>query len=329
MEYVKLGNITVPRIIIGTWSWGDGFLGGKDVFGNDTNVSNLREVFVSAIRNDFVMYDTAEVYGGGDSERIIGLLSEYYNGKVEIEKGSKKQIQISTKFMPKLFKSKDSLRKSLEGSLKRLDREDVDIFWLHTSTQYKKWIKEIIPLLKESKIKNVGVSNFNLDQIKDVKRILNEEGFELAGIQNHFSLIYQNCIDNGMLKWCHENNVKFFAYMVMEQGALSGKYTKENPMPEKSLRGKVYNEKFLASLEPIMNYIRELSMKYDVRPAQIPVAWALSKGTLPIIGATKQQHIYELTKSFEVTLKDDEIAHLEKLGKEVGFGVKRVWEPKL
>lgn len=325
METIQLGDIRIPKVIIGTWAWGEGLIGGAGVFGNKTDKLLLREVFISAMKNGFTMYDTAEIYSDGESEKIIGELTDYYNGKVEIEKGRKAKVQISTKFMPLLFRSNKDMHKSIKGSLERTKQTSIDIFWLHTSRHYKALIPELIPYLKENKIKNIGLSNFNLEQIKDAKAMLEEEGIHLAGVQNHFSLLYQDCLENGVLEWCKDNIIAFFAYMVMEQGALSGKYNKDNLMPKNSLRGRTYN-KSLVDIEPLLECMKEIADKYDIPQSQVPVVWALSKGTVPIVGVTKQQHVYELTKALDRKFDKDDLWKLETLASQIKVHKKQFWE---
>lgn len=328
MEYSSIGNEIIPRIVIGTWSWGDGLIGGNGIFGNTTDETVLKEIFVSALRNGFTMYDTAEVYSFGESERILGNLIRYYNGKVEIEEGTKKQVLISSKYMPMPLMKKGTLTKSVFGSLNRLGADSIDIFWIHIPRYYKQCIKEVIPLMKANRIKNVGLSNFKFSQLKDAVEIFEREGIKVAGVQNHMSLLYRDSIDKGILDWCKEKDIKFFAYMVMEQGALSGKYTKDNPLPRNSDRGRRFNRQVLAKMDPLLNLMKEIADKHDVAQSQIPIAWALSKGTIPIIGATKQQHVYELTKAFDIKLSEEEIEKLEKVSHDLHIHKKGFWEPK-
>jgi aryl-alcohol dehydrogenase-like predicted oxidoreductase len=87
----------------------------------------------------------------------------------------------------------------------------------------------------------VGVSNHNLAEIKQADAILREHGLRLGAVQNHYSLINRSSEDSGILDWCRENDVVFFSYMVLEQGALSGKYDTTHPMPEGSARAATYN----------------------------------------------------------------------------------------
>ena len=116
--------------------------------------------------------------------------------------------------------------------------------------------------------------------------------------------------------------------MILEQGALSGKYDTKNPMPKDSARGKVYNP-VLDKLEVINAELKKLADKYKVNIPQIPIAWAIAKGTLPIIGVTKTEHIEDAVKAMNVKLTNDEILELEKCSDKLKLNLIRFWEKKM
>ena len=116
--------------------------------------------------------------------------------------------------------------------------------------------------------------------------------------------------------------------MVLEQGALSGKYDTKHPMPEGSARAETYNP-VLDKLEILNAELRRLADKYGVGPAQIPVAWAIAKGTLPIIGVTKAQHVEDAVKAAHVVLTAEETAALEQLADSLGINAIRFWEKEM
>ena len=153
-------------------------------------------------------------------------------------------------------------------------------------------------------------------------------GLKLSAVQNHFSLINRSSEDSGILDYCKENGITFFAYMVLEQGALSGKYDTKHPMPEGSVRAETYNP-MLPKLEVMNEALKKLADKYNVQPAQIPVAWAIAKGTLPIIGMTGTQHVEDAVKAANVTLTAAETAELEKLADSLELNVIRFWEKEM
>ncbi len=88
------------------------------------------------------------------------------------------------------------------------------------------WVKELIPLAKSGKIGKIGLSNHNLAEIKEAQEILASEGLKISAIQNHFSILNRSSEDSGILDYCKQNGMIFFSYMVLEQGALTGRYTK-------------------------------------------------------------------------------------------------------
>lgn len=174
----------------------------------------------------------------------------------------------------------------------------------------------------------IGVSNHNLAEIKQADEILKEHGLRLAAVQNHYSLINRSSEDSGILDYCKENDIVFFSYMVLEQGALSGKYDTQHPMPEGSDRAAIYNP-ILGKLEVLNTAMKKLADKYGAVFAQIPVAWAIAKGTLPIIGVTKVSHVEDAAKAAQITLSADEVKELEALADTLGINAVRMWEKEM
>ena len=113
--------------------------------------------------------------------------------------------------------------------------------------------------------------------------------------------------------------------MVLEQGALSGKYNKENPLPAESDRGKKYNP-VLEQLEALTSEMTAIGREYGASCSQIGIAWAVAKGTLPIIGATKERHVIEAAEAAKIALTTDEVARLEALADATGIDTRGGWE---
>ncbi|SEH63866.1 Aldo/keto reductase family protein [Parafannyhessea umbonata] len=174
----------------------------------------------------------------------------------------------------------------------------------------------------------IGVSNHNLAEIKEADAILREHGLRLGAVQNHLSPINRSSIDSGILDWCKENDVVFFSYMVLEQGALSGKYDTTHPMPEGSARAATYNP-VLDKLEVLNAKLAEVAEAHGVGIAQVPMAWAIAKGTLPIVGVTKERHVTDAAAAATVELTDAEVAELEQLADSLGINATRFWEKEM
>ena len=150
----------------------------------------------------------------------------------------------------------------------------------------------------------------------------------LTQCQNDYSLINRSSEDSGILRYCRDNDITFFAYMVLEQGALSGKYDTKHPMPAGSARAETYNL-VLDKLEILNAELKKLADKYGVGAAQIPVAWAIAKGTLPIIGVTKENQVLDAVKAANVTLTAEETEELEKVADSLELNVIRFWEKEM
>ena len=116
--------------------------------------------------------------------------------------------------------------------------------------------------------------------------------------------------------------------MVLEQGALSGKYDSKNPMPENSERGKIYNPQ-MKKIEKLNEELKKLAEKYKTKVALIPIAWAICKGTLPIIGVTKIEQVEDAANAMKIKLKQEEISQLEQFAKQLDINVIRFWEKEM
>ena len=307
----------MEKIALGTWAWGSGAFGGDKVFGSKTDVENLKPVFDAAMKAGLNLWDTATAYGMGESEKILGSLAKDYK---------REDVQISTKFTPQIAEIfENSVEKMADASIERMGCDYIDIYWIHNPMDVERWTPGLIPLLKSGKVKRVGVSNHNIKEIKRANEILGEAGFKVSAVQNHFSLLYRSSEKGGILGFCKENGIEFWAYMVLEQGALSGKYNKENPLPAESDRGKKYNP-VLDQLSALTDEMKKIGEKYNASCSQVGIAWAIAKGTLPIIGATKERHVIEAAEAAKIQLKAEEVARLEQLADATGVDTRGGWE---
>lgn len=306
-----------PSIALGTWSWGTGAAGGDQVFGNQLSTEELKPVFSAAIEAGLNLWDTALVYGMGASEKILGEFVEQYK---------REDLILSTKFTPQIVGAFGSnVSEMFNFSSQNLHTDYIDIYWIHNPADVETWTPQLLPLLKSGKVKSVGVSNHNLSQIKRANEILASEGFKISAVQNHFSLLYRSSEDAGILEYCRENDITFFAYMVLEQGALSGKYDTQHPLPVGSQRGETYNP-LLPQIEKLISAMKVMSEKHGVGVPQIAVAWAIAKGTTPIIGVTKPQHVTDAALAAQVNLSVEEVQELENIARESGVDTRGSWE---
>lgn len=307
----------LPKIALGAWAWGN-----DGTFGNNLTAESLKPIFDTAMENGLNLWDTAYAYGMGTSEKV---LAGFLKG---LPRGS---YLISDKFTPQAadYSSNTAMADMIEMQLKLMDLDRFDIYWIHNVVDAPKWTEELAKYFEgKDNAPLLGVSNHNLAEIKQADEILKAHGLKLSAVQNHYSLVNRSSEDSGILEYCRENGITFFAYMVLEQGALSGKYDTTHPMPSGSARAETYNP-VLDKLEILNAELKRLAEKYGVGPAQIPVAWAIAKGTLPIIGVTKENQVLDAVKAASVALSPEDAAELEKVADSLELNVIRMWEKEM
>ncbi len=307
----------LPKIALGAWAWGN-----DGTFGGSLSAETLRPIFDAAMKNSLNLWDTAYAYGMGTSEKVLaGFLDD-------CEEGS---YFVSDKFTPQCAnpESKTAFKDMIEMQLDLMKLDHFDIYWIHNVWDAPKWTEEMAKYFEgKENVPVLGVSNHNLEEIKQANEILKAHGLRLGAVQNHYSLINRSSEDSGILDYCKENDIIFFSYMVLEQGALSGKYDTKHPMPEGSARAETYNP-VLDKLEILNAELNKLADKYNADPAQIPVAWAIAKGTLPIIGVTKEKHVEDAVKATNICLTCEETALLEKTADSLNINAIRFWEKEM
>ena len=283
-------------VMIGTWAWGPGNNGSKMVFGQSYDENSLRETFDEAVRLGLIKWDTAAVYGMGSCEKLLG---KFINGRED--------IFLSTKYFPnKKFRTGD-LEKSFEESMTRLGLNSADLFWIHKPINLKENLKDAIPLLKDGRIKSIGISNVSMQDIKMAEDVLSKEGFKLGAVQNHFSLLRN---------------------MVLEQGALAGRYNAKHHFPTFSMRNLAFPKRKFKKIEGLLGLMNQIALKYDIDKSQVPILWVIAKGAVPIVGITKKKYAELLVEALRVSLEPAEIDSLTSAAAATGIRQQGVWEPQ-
>lgn len=313
---MKQNDRTLPQIALGAWAWGN-----DGTFGGTLTEKELRPVFEAAMDAGLNLWDTAYVYGMGTSEKILGTF---------LRTVPRENYFISAKFTPQCAdpEAENAVLQMYQTSAELLAADTMDFYWIHNPAEAPKWITKLIPLAKSGEIKRIGLSNHDLAEIKEAAAILEKEGLKIAAIQNHYSLLNRSSETSGILDYCKENDILFFSYMVLEQGALSGRYSVQHLFPTDSERGKVYNP-MLPQLEQLNNGLKKIADRHNAELAQIQIAWAIAKGTLPIIGVTKVHHVEAAAKAMTLKLTDDEIRTMESLASQFDLNVIRYWEKEM
>lgn len=170
----------------------------------------------------------------------------------------------------------------------------------------EKNLEEIIALCKMGKIRHIGVSNFNLKECQKAKNILEAENIPLYGVQNHYSILCRDWEQNGLIEWCHENGILFWAWSSLEGGLLAGLVKISGIM---GLFGKGKAKKF-APLYDVMGRIGEA---HDLCLSQVAISYCVTKGIVPMCGCRREQRVDELATAIRVKLTESEIKEIDRV----------------
>lgn len=317
---MNVERMQLPSVVLGTWAWGDSGEAGQGYFGSVLSGSALDELAKKAHAAGLTMWDTAAVYGMGRAESTLGDVLKRY---------ARADYQLSTKFTPQIAQgTDDAVAAMLNQSLGRLGTSCIDLYWIHNPADVERWTPHLVALLESGKVKHVGVSNHSLRDIERADRILEAAGFRIEAVQNHYSLLYREPEEAGLLEYCRYRRIPFFAYMVLEQGALTGRYGAGKPMPEGTGRAKAYNG-MLHHFDALASTLAVIGEPVQASAAEVATAWALSKGATPIIGVTRPAHVDSIVKARNIRLSADDVDQMESIAARVDVSTRGWWEKDL
>jgi aryl-alcohol dehydrogenase-like predicted oxidoreductase len=259
---------------LGAWQWGDRMVWG---YGQTHTDEDLRKAFDVSLSLGIRFIDTAENYGSGFSERLLG----------KFLKETDQPVLIATKYFPWPWRfSKGFIPRALKGSLERLGAESVDLYQIHWSSPLmspETMMEGMVECVKQGLTRTVGVSNFGHKKMIRAYTTLARHGIPLASNQVHYSLLSREVEKNGTLARCKELGIRLIAYSPLEKGLLTGKYSVENPPP--GVRASQYAE-LIKKIPPVIKAMQEVGQNHGGKTtAQVALNWLICKGALPIPGA--------------------------------------------
>ena len=293
---------------IGTWAWGDRLFWG---YGRSYQANDCREAFNYSLSAGITFFDTAEVYGQGQSESLLG----------EFLKTTSQPVKIATKFMPFPWRlSKAALMKALRNSLKRLGVEKIDLYQIHMPYPFltvETWMDALAEAYHSGLIIAAGVSNYDRGQTQRAYDELTRQGVNLASNQVEYHLLNRKIERNGLMDLCNGLGVAIIAYSPLAQGILSGKYTPENTPP--GVRGARYNRKYLAKVQPLIVELKRAGADHAGKtPAQVALNWVMCKGAIPIPGVKNLNQAEQDAGCLGWRLTEEEVHRLDEISDQVG-----------
>jgi len=303
---VNLGSspIEISPLGVGCWAWGDrGYWLYEEERGRD-----VVDAFSACLDAGLNLFDTAEAYGWGRSEKLLGSLA----------RRSGRDLVIATKYAPLAGRGgAKAIAKGIAGSLKRLGVPRVDLYQLHWADKVEAPIRETMDafadIVDANQARAVGVSNFRASEMREAHAALARRGIPLATNQVHYSLLHRAPEVDGVLDACRDLGVTLLAYSPLEQGLLTGKYTVDDPPPGPRADTPWFAPANVQAAQPVIGELHALARTHGVDAGAIALAWLLAQpGVVPLAGARNGDQAVRNAAALQVTLGDAEMAALDK-----------------
>ena len=280
----------VPALGMGTWAWGDSLFW---QYGGGYGVEDVRAAYKASLAAGVNFLDTAEVYGLGESEKLIGQFMQEGNRQADAADQAKSPVIIATKYMPLPWRVSDqAVADALTASLKRLKLASVDLYQVHWPFDFfmgqKTLMNALADEVEQGRIKTIGVSNYSAKQMREAHSLLAARGIPLAVNQVQYSLLHRKIETNGVFEAAQNLEMTILAYSPLAQGLLTGKYTigsDRTPAGARKLDPK-FSKKGLQKIEPVLAALQSIGEANQKTQVQVALNWLIGKGNVvPIPGA--------------------------------------------
>ena len=305
----KDGGLEVSAIGVGCMPM---VQGGNIVYGEADPDESIKTIH-KAIDLGVTFFDTAEMYGPFTNEELVG----------QAIKGKRDGLVIATKFAMRwngndfagIDGSADNSRRAVEGSLKRLGIDTIDLFYQHRvdpNTPIEETIEGMAALVKEGKVRHIALSEAGPDTIRSAAKV-----HPITALQSEYS-IWERDVEDDILDVCRENGIGFVPYSPLGRGFLTGQFKSLADLPADDWRHndpRYQGDNFAENLK-IVDTVREVAEAHGVSLAQIALAWLLAKGddVVPIPGFKRRVTMEDSVAAVDVTLSADDLAKLDAIG---------------
>lgn len=306
-------DLTISPLGLGTWQFskGSGMVG---KFWGTLDDALTEEIIKTSLVGGINWFDTAEVYGGGESEKILTKALDNIGVTQE-------EARIATKWWP-MFRTSGSIKKTIHTRKEALRNRPIDLYQIHQPYSFSsvdKQIRAMIELVRAGDINQVGVSNFNVADMINSHRILSENGLTLASNQVKFSLLDRRIEENGVLQSAKDLGISIIAYSPLEQGLLTGKFH-DNPALIHAAKGprrfqRKFKEAGLAKSKPLITLLDTIGEKYNVSASQVALNWTIhyhGETVFAIPGATKVHHAQDNVGALTFKLDESELEEISR-----------------
>jgi aryl-alcohol dehydrogenase-like predicted oxidoreductase len=304
MQLRSLGksDLKISPILMGTWQAGKEMWAGID---DAQTTGAIRAAFEAGITT----FDTAEMYGKGHSERILGAAVSDFRDRVIL----------ATKVFPNHLKA-DQVIEACHRSLKNLKTDVIDLYQIHwpagsfgtKAVTIGETMGALNQLKEEGKIRAIGVSNFSGRQLEEASQYGRIDSF-----QPPYSLFWRH-VENDAMPYCVANDITILAYSPMAQGLLTGKFAKDHKFQkgDHRARNRLFMPENFQRVHQALDRLRPLAEENKISLGQLALAWIISHtGACAIAGARSADQAAQNAAASEVSLSDDDLARLDEIGR--------------
>ena len=323
METIKLGNtdMRIPKLGMGTWA-----IGGGPAWG-DRDEQECVTTIQKAVKSGLNLLDTAPAYNFGNSEKIVGKALEGLERKdvclitkcgiVWTREGSLFNKVGDVQLYKNL--SAESIRMEIEDSLKRLRTDYLDIYMTHWQsvepcfTPIAETMDVLNDLKEKGKIKAIGAANVTREHIEEYVKY-----GSLDIVQGKYSILDRQ-VEKDLLPACRENGITFQAYSPLEQGLLSGKYSRDYQPKGAQANKKWFQPEYMTKAIDMMEKWKPLCEKYECSVANLALAWIMKQGDdiTVLNGCSKVYQVDENRKAVDIELSDDDAVWMKQLADKI------------
>lgn len=303
-------RIGTTELMVTPIGLGTNKVGGHNLFPNLKDEEG-KDIVRRALELGIDFLDTAYIYGPARSEELIG--------EVLKETGQRENVIIATKGAHKIEgentlidNSPAFLRQSVEDSLKRLQTDYIDLYYIHfpdKDTPKDEAVGELKKLKDEGKIRAIGVSNFSLEQLKQANR----HG-DVDVLQSNYNLLERE-VEQEFFPYLIENKISFVPYFPLASGLLGGKYTKDTPLTDSQKKKPLFQEgNYERNLDKI-DQLRSIAEEVNSAVANVALAWYLTRDCIDVVipGTKNPQQLEDNLKTLDVHLSEEQIKRIDQI----------------
>ena len=319
MEYIKYGN---AGIVVSRFCWGA--MNFYEREGEEGGIKMVHEALDAGIN----FFDTADAYGKGQSEEVLG----------KALKGVRDHVVIATKLWVHMYREDKNGRgcgryhmmRAVEDSLRRLGTDRIDLYQLHhpdKDAPVEETLATLNTLVQQGKIRYIGVSNHYAWQMAHMLGVSALHHWEpLVSIQCHYN-IFNRVMENETMHFCKRFNIASITYGPLSGGALSGKVRRGEPLPEDSRVGKaglsqivkmppgITEEQHTERIYSVLDELETIAAKYNIGVNQLAMKWILAKDwvTCPILGGSRAEHFSSMYNLFDIQIEEADIQRIDEI----------------